>query len=370
MEPEPATVNAKRTERGALVAAVLAFAVLAAVSTLQAALARLGNQGDDLGVTIAFGTGIWLGWAILVPPILALGRRFDFSPRRRGRSVAVHAVAALACHVLLVWVRLALGTALEIRGAFETWSRAELFFRDALVGSRVSLSFLTYAAILGLDRALHVRAALRQRELVASRLEAQTVRARLEGLAARLQPHFLFNTLHAIGILVDEDPPRARAMLAELGDLLREVLRDGGAAEIPLREELGLLKRFLDIEQIRFADRLRVETAIAPDAADVLVPRFLLQPLVENALRHGIGQRAAAGTLRIAAVATGGRLRLSVWNDGAPLPAVVREGFGLAATRERLSTRFGPDASVQLRSAEGGVEALVDLPIVAAPAGA
>lgn len=360
-------LNANRPERVALLLVLGGFAVLTSVSALQVFLGRqAGYDTMPLWRALGFGAASWIGWAAVAPVIMRLGRRFDFARGRRFRSVIVHTIAALVWYALMGLLVLMVGRALlpGPRAPF----RWPVFLREMFMGGWFPFSLLTYAAILGVDRAARVWAALRERELHASRLEAQAVRARLEVLAARLHPHFLFNTLHAVGALIDESPARARAMLAELGDLLREVLRESGGMEIPLRDELRLLQRFLDIEQIRFADRLKVDLAIAPETLDLPVPRFLLQPLVENALRHGLEKEAGAGTVRIAASTSDGRLRLTVWNDGPPLPATMREGIGLSATRERLSTRFGPAARVSVRSAEGGgVETLVDMPAVPEP---
>jgi LytS/YehU family sensor histidine kinase len=147
------------------------------------------------------------------------------------------------------------------------------------------------------------------------------------------------------------------------------VLRDEGGAEIPLEKELELLDRYLGIEQIRFADRLQVERRIGPETLGLLVPRFLLQPLVENALRHGLNRRTEAGTLRIESARQDGCLRIAVWNDGPPLPDPLAEGFGVSATRERLQTRYGSAAGLRLHSCLGGVEAVVELPAVSAEAG-
>lgn len=265
---------------------VVVFVVLAVVTAIQAVLARraAGEPGDVLP-TIGYSASVWLAWLLIVPLIIRLGRRHDFTPGRRPVSVAVHLVGALAAHTVTTAVAVFVGVQLYNPDEAITW---EMLRQAILLSSRLPLSVLTYAGILALDRALLLYRALTERDLQAARLEAQATRARLETLAARLQPHFLFNALQSVAALIDEHPARARAMLAQLGDLLRDVLAAPGEAEVTLEEEVALLRRYLAIEEIRFADRLTVEYAIDPATSSVLVPRFLLQPLAENALRHGL----------------------------------------------------------------------------------
>ncbi len=218
--------------------------------------------------------------------------------------------------------------------------------RQFYSGTRFQMGVLLYGAILGLGRGLDAWRRLGEREAQAERLEAQATAARLEALASRLHPHFLFNALHTVGALIDEEPARARHLLAELGDLLRDVLAEPAATEVPLDEELRLLHRYLAIEEARFADRLRVELDPPGVLADVPVPRLLLQPLVENALRHGIAPRAAGGTVRLGFSTDGGQLVITVANDGTAVRQPIREGVGLGTTRERLATRYGGRASL------------------------
>ena len=157
-------------------------------------------------------------------------------------------------------------------------------------------------------------------------------------------------------------------MLAQRGELLRDVLSQPAEPEVSLAAELVLLNRYLSVEQIRFADRLQVVEQVPADLLAARVPRFLLQPLAENALRHGIAPRASGGILRITVTRLDGTLRLAIWNDGVPLAATRRDGLGLATTRERLATRYGQTANLELRSADGGVETVIHLPFeVAVP---
>lgn len=347
---------------------VASFGSLALVSSMQGFLVRrVEGEAGGLGLALLFGTIQWIPWPLLAPGIVWLGRHLDFRHGRRVVSTLIHlagiGVAFVVTSVPVTWLAYTIYTTRPYPGHLRT-------IRDLLSsGSRLTLVIFIYAAIIGLERAVHLWLALQERELQATRLEAQATRARLEALGARLQPHFLFNTLQSVSALVDSDPARARTMLAQLGDLLRDVLNDSDTGEVTLADEIALLGRYLDIEQTRFADRLQIEVLVAPEAAALRVPRFLLQPLAENALRHGLAPRAAGGTLRIEAWRDGDRLRLRVWNDGLPLAVSPIDGVGMATTRERLSTRYGAAATLRLASAaEGGVEAVVELPATSLPA--
>ncbi|AGC43932.1 Sensor protein lytS [Myxococcus stipitatus DSM 14675] len=199
---------------------------------------------------------------------------------------------------------------------------------------------------LGLARRAHVR----QRR--ADQLQAQLAEARLQALASQLRPHFLFNALNAVASLVHADPDGAERMLARLGDLLRQSLESHGRQEVTLREELAALTPYLDIEQIRFGPRLQVAWSLAPDVMDARVPFLALQPLVENAIRHGLAPRAEPGRIEITAEREGTVLRLSVRDDGMgpPPEGPVRVGgVGLSNLRARLVTLYGPRAGLELR---------------------
>jgi sensor histidine kinase YesM len=353
-------LDAKASRRTAMRALVAAFALLSVVSAVQTLLLRRNaGESGSIWATVFFSVGIWFAWLALVPAIGALGRRFDFRAGRRGQSVLVHTAAALLAHVLTMLVTVVLGVVLftpeeaitpaMVRGAI-------------LLSSRLPISLVVYAGILGLHRAIGLLQVLADREAVAARLETQATRARLEALAARLHPHFLFNALQSASALVEREPARARTMLALIGDLLRDVLDASGTEDVPLEEELAYLGRYLAIEEVRFADRLTVAFDVEPGAARVGVPRFLLQPLAENALRHGLAPLPEGGTVRITAQCRGGQLTLVVWNDGVPLPVARREGVGLTTTRERLAARYGDTASLDLGPRDGGVAVTVVVP--------
>lgn len=201
------------------------------------------------------------------------------------------------------------------------------------------------------------QALLRERERLAATLRTQTVEARLQALQHQLQPHFLFNSLHAVSALIGRRPEQAVEMVGRIAGFLQLVLDRGGAVQGPLAAELTLLERYLSIESVRFSDRLRVEMNIDPAARDCLVPTLLLQPLAENAIRHGISRRAEPGTLRISAQVEGECLRLEVEDDG-PGPSGRCEaghGTGLSNTRERLAAWCGDEPfELALRSGPAG----------------
>jgi len=204
----------------------------------------------------------------------------------------------------------------------------------------------------------------REQELAAAQLETQLVQAQLQALQMQLQPHFLFNTLHAISTLMHRDVDAAEKMLARLSDLLRLTLENGSTQTVMLKDELEFLKKYLEIEEIRFADRLTIRTAIAPDALDALVPNLILQPIVENAIRHGIAPRAQPGRVEITARRVDGKLRLEVQDDGPGLrPGNGREGLGLKNTRERLARLYQGAHRLELESPpEGGVRVTLEIP--------
>ena len=339
---------------------IAVFAMLALITAAQTVLARrAAGESVAFWSTLFFTTAIWTAWVALIPTIVWLGRRFDFRAGHRATSGALHLTAALLAHVITMLLAVVLGVALYNPEEAITW---EMVQRAVLLSSRLPLSIITYAGIIGLDRALGLWQALSDRELQSVRLEAQASRARLDALAARLHPHFLFNALQSVSALVDEDPARARSMLAQIGDLLRDVLAVPDDGDVTLHEEVALLGRYLAIEEIRFADRLRIVIDVAPEAAAVPVPRLLLQPLAENALRHGLAPQSRGGTLHISAHKVESRVVIRIHNDGAPLPALMRQGVGLGTTRERLTARYGAAATFALRPTPDGVEAVLELP--------
>lgn len=297
-------------------------------------------------------------WAAVTPLIFWMSSR---SSSWRGNWLArvlLLAVAGLLIS-MLVWLVM---TAVR-QEIFETIRRRPIAFNPVreIARFRYANQLVFYCAILAAGFAREYFLRDRDRAAQAAALQAQLAEARLDALRMQMNPHFLFNTLHAVSALVDRDPAGVRRMIARLSELLRYTTDSGAADEIPLREELDFLRRYIEIMEIRFQGRLRVQMQIAPETLDLRVPNLILQPIVENALEHG-ASRASAGEVIMAARREGDRLVLSV-SDNGPGPGDMRAGVGLANTRARLLQLYGERASLELRPRpEGGTVAEISLP--------
>jgi hypothetical protein len=229
-------------------------------------------------------------------------------------------------------------------------------FRE-MVSQNFIIESMIFWALIGVIHAILYYYRYREREKEAALLHGQLAEARLEALGAQLHPHFLFNTLQGISTLLHRDPDAADRMLARLSDLLRRTLRRAESQEVSLGDELETLDNYVAIQQVRFQDRLTVEKMIGPGAEEVLVPHFVLQPLVENAIEHGIARRAGAGRITIAASRNDDHLELSISDDGSGLDHsndFPVEGIGLGNTRRRLAALYGDRAALTLSPARGG----------------
>ncbi|MBV8833175.1 MAG: histidine kinase [Acidobacteriaceae bacterium] len=307
----------------------------------------------------------WLLYAVLTPLVFRASRRFPLQRPKLARNITLHILGALA--MCVAWA--ALGTLLRLGifppGAGATAQKVWLWFVSWLF-TTFPFGVGVYFALLAIQHSFFYLAQARERETQAARLAAQLSEARLGALRMQLNPHFLFNSLNAVTVLVrDRNTEAASRMLELLSEVLRQVLRTDETHETALSQELDFLQRYLAIEQVRFSDRLRPHIAIDPAAAKAAVPRFLLQPLVENALRHGIARRAEAGLLEVSARRENEQLVLTVRDDGPGLPPVsdLSSGVGLSNTRARLTAMYGEDATLQVVNAVvGGVVATVRLP--------
>lgn len=242
--------------------------------------------------------------------------------------------------------------------------------RDGTPLTGVWYYLAVYLAVVAAIYVMTYYESLHRHELAASRLESQLAQANLEMLKMQLHPHFLFNTLNAVSALMHRDVDAADRMIAQLSDLLRLALEKDRRHQVRLDAELDFLHRYLAIEQIRFHDRLQVEIDVAPVCLGAQVPRLILQPLVENAIRHGIAMRSAAGRLYISARRDDGRLLLTVADDGPGLPPgrPLRPGVGLANTQARLEQLYGEDHALELINAdEGGLEVRLEIPFETSP---
>jgi len=330
----------------------LAWVIPATLAALQAfAQHRLGNWGGELGRNILFEFGDWLLYGALTPVVFYLARRFPLERPHLVRRFLLHLVAALFNCAL--WA--AGGTLLRLA----IWPGQEHLTARGYIGwffTSLPFGVAVYFAVLGIEHAIFYFQQARERENQAARLSAQLADARLGALRMQMKPHFLLNSLNAILVLVrDRDHATATRVLEELGEILRQVLRTERPEQVPLEEEIEFLRRYLAIEQVRFPDRLRTSFRISPDARRAAVPDFILQPLVENAVRHGIAHRVEAGQVSITAVREGEDLVLTVEDDG---PGYREEettaGLGLANTRERLEVLFGERGRLRLIARPGG----------------
>ena len=293
-------------------------------------------------------------WFAATPLILGLARRFPIDRQRWLASSLLHlAVSGVISFVLLGFYTLIMA-ALGLTDARQSLWQA---FRAQLVGS-FHAEVLTYWMVILLSHGIDYYRKYRERELRASQLEARLAHARLDALRMQLHPHFLFNTLNSISVLMSEDVTAARRMLTRLSDLLRASLDNAATHEVSLKEELEFLNNYLQIEQTRFQDRLTVRMDIDPTVLTATVPNLILQPLVENAIRHGIAPRAQPGVIDISATRENGMVRLKICDNGAGLgsggTAGLTKGIGLANTQARLDQLYGTNHSFEMHSPKGG----------------
>jgi len=354
------------------------FALLAAALTIASAImaAQLYAGYRLRGLKIAFAGAfaleltIWQGWAVAGPLVWNLEARWPLDAPNRRASLLRHAVAAVAVAVMVLAVALALYHALIRLPIVATWLPGldrSLLATIAFYGiAYFYVELLIYAGIVAAAYAVRTNTLLRARERETLRLQTELTGAKLTALRMQLQPHFLFNTLHTIGSLIlQRQNDRAVQLLAELGELLRATLAHRDTDLARFQDELASLRRYLRIEEARFGDRLRIEWDIDPAAEHALVPAFIMQPLVENAFRHGIAHRTDDSLLRISAAAQNGSVRVTIYNDGPPLPDAfsieTAGGYGLKNVLDRLRTR-NPAGALELVNGVSGVRATLVLP--------
>jgi LytS/YehU family sensor histidine kinase len=316
-------------------------------------------------------TGVrWLSWIPITPLIFAMARRAPLERKTLLRAILLHLLVALVIAVIYEISWLVFSRWLELQ--FNPRSGRLPSFGVMVVPtlfSRLLSDLFIYAAVLGLASALASQHRLRERELMSAELEAQLALAQVHALKMQVHPHFLFNTLHAVNVLIHEDPAAAMQMVSQLGDLLRRTLSRATTAEVPFSTELEILQLYLDIERRRFRDRLEVEYDVQPQTLAALVPDLVLQPLVENAIKHGVSRVAGPARIRVLAKSTEDTLVLEIADngEGLPEPDKVGEGIGLATTRARLERLYGNAHRLTLSRAPGsGCIARVELPFRAA----
>jgi len=314
---------------------------------------------------LAFYLTYWYVPAALTNTIFRLAYRFPLDAPGWPRALVVHTVAAFGFSIVhlgaTIGVRAIVWPGAKFSGATSWASSVQ---RDYLMN--LDWALMTYSAIVGMSYALDYYRESRARAIRAAHLETRLAQARLKTLEAELHPHFLFNTLHAISTLVHTQPDLADRMVSRLTDLLRITFSRSDAACVSLHEELEFLQKYLEIEQTRFQDRLTVHYDIDPGTTDAEVPRLILQPLVENAIKHGVGPRIEPGVISIGSRRDDGRLYLTVRDNGIGLTgttrARLRDGVGLSNTRDRLECLYGPDHALNFLESSPGLTVEMHLP--------
>lgn len=334
-----------------------------------AGLAILFAAGNTsvLGFRQSFATKLagqslsWGIWLVLLPLVFAVAARTHGRSLRDWRNVSVQIVASVAIALLhgvvIATVRWAAGV---------TGDRPLITVIRAFVSLNFPSNVLRYWLIAAVYHGVAYYREVRRRDVMQAQLAQTLAEARLENLEARLQPHFLFNALNAIAALIRKNPPAAAVMVGQLSELLRAALNAETGRQVTLAAELRLLDQYMAIQRTRFSDRLSFCVQATPEALTAYVPQMILQPIVENAVRHGIGPREAAGTVAVDATRQGGKLRLVVRDDGvgygkAP-PSLHGNGVGIRATRARLTHLYGDDCTFDIRAASPGTVVTIDIP--------
>jgi signal transduction histidine kinase len=368
MQPSETVHNRRRLAAGV-------FVVATTLGLLAVGQQWIGmrNESDPISFwrLAALAMPFWYWWMALTPLVVWMSRRLPLERHRLLSRVLTHmalAIVLAACHSVLHTTTVILlqrwlgGPGLE--GGLAAFLSITFF--------EMSMNFLAYSLIVGVTHALTLYRTLREREVMAADLAERLTRARLDVLRMQLNPHFLFNAMNAVSSLVrQEHNQQAIRVIAGLSDLLRYVLEESREQEVPLRDELSFVERYLKIEQVRFGKRLTVHIHRPDDLLDSFVPSLVLQPLVENAIRHGVSKHAGAGTITIAARSDDGILELSVRDDGPGYDTDdPPDGVGIGNTKARLERLYASDQSFRLANCvEGGVEATIRLPYHTQPVG-
>lgn len=308
----------------------------------------------------------WLPWALATPWLIHLARRYPVIRGTTVRTVAVH----LAAFAAISAVAEAWSATLQV--LFNPWGnkRAPTFWDtwSTTLLYQVLIFLIAYVLILTITYLVDSREKVARQTTEAARLNEELSKAQLAALRGQMEPHFMFNTLNSIaGLVRDQRNDAAVSMIVGLSEFLRRASEDSHRPQVTLAEEVEYLQRYIDIQKVRFGERLRISVDIPADLLAAQVPNLLLQPLVENAIKHGIGKRISGGTIRVAGARQNGRLCLSVYNDGAG-PATDSQsqgaGVGLGNLRTRLQILHGDAAGLRMtRSGEDGVEVVVTLPL-------
>ncbi|MGC2398663.1 MAG: histidine kinase [Acidobacteriaceae bacterium] len=318
------------------------------------------------GVTVLF----WLPWALATVPVIRLGRRFPPVRVRPVTTWMVHLAACFAIDLVFAMWTTWLGSFVGLyRSASASEPFRKVLFERSLHETLASL--ILYAGILVVSYVVDSKARLAEQQTQTARLNEQLSMAQLDALRKQIEPHFLFNTLNAVsGLVRAERGEDAVAMIAGLSDFLRHTLEGSSRQQVPLVEELQFAEKYLNIQKIRFEDRLQLDVEVPPELYQAQVPSLILQPIVENAVKHGIAKREQGGTIRIAASRDQDKLTLTVSNDGPRLlPAELSgSGIGHAHVQTRLTSLYGDAFEFTMRNGKvDGVEVSVSLPYLLSP---
>ncbi len=306
----------------------------------------------------------WYLWGALLPLMFSVDDRLAAACKRPLQLLAAHAAFGLSLAALHAAVSTTLEYHLGVNIFFNPWPNPLRLF-DAILRD-----CLVYCMLLAAMKAFKYYRRHLFDELQLERLERSFVETRLNALRMQLDPHFLFNSLNGISAYIGYDPKRARKMIEHLGDLLRLSLETRNRQEVTLAEEIAFLDHYLALHRMRFEDRLSVTVSVMPDVEQARIPSLLLQPLVENAIRHGIGGRVSGGNIAVSARRAGGKVDIRVIDDGVGLPPdwqmASSQGLGLSVTRERLLAMYPAGSSdfTVAPHAGGGTEARISLPLV------
>ncbi|HWL40506.1 MAG TPA: histidine kinase [Gemmatimonadaceae bacterium] len=338
------------------------WTILALLSAVQGGIYRASTgRAFEWGPLVADRLGDWYTCALFTPAYFWLVRRYPLDRESWPRAIA----ALLGATSVFVVMKHALYSQLGVWTS--PWLHPDLpsrafseRFNNAMTGAYISET-IAFWCLIGVVYAAEFYRRARDRELQAVRLRAELTEARLDALAAQLRPHFLFNALHGVSTLMHRDVNAADAMLANLADLLRRTLRqseNGDRHEVRLAEELETLRLYFAVIHERFRDRLTIGIDVPSALAHAMVPHFVLQPLVENALEHGISRRAGPGRIDVSAERFNGTLRLTVSDDGPGLSGredeSIRDGVGLSNTRRRLRELYGDEQELAVERGQSG----------------
>lgn len=350
--------------RGSLLVAVWSIPVIIGTGGHYFGL-MMGREGMPAYHIVGHSLAMWYVWIPATPLIFGAQRHFASRIAGWPRTIATHLAIISAVFLGQTWLTLIVGHATGHVPAHVTFGANF----TALVINLLLYDILIYVGVIAVATGIDYARRYRDRDLRASQLETQLERARLEALHSQLQPHFLFNALNSVAMLIRRDrKEEALDVLIGFGELLRYVLDEAGTIDVLLGEELRFVRRYLEIEQVRHRERLRVDFEVEPAAERAIVPNLVLQPFVENALKHGIAHLPAGGCVRVEATRVGATLRLAVANDGPPLPpdfAVERtSGVGIRNARERLAAISGGDARLTIApiAPTGGTRVTIEMP--------